>query len=125
MTDDSTAVDVLSLEDFQATLASRLSDVDSVIAKFRGDLGSRPALGEFLDAKVSAWEFEGLRQQYARRLDRLRAAILAAQAATATIIANYHSTERRNHANAADIARQLDGVSAALGAATQEGANGG
>ena len=121
MTDDSTAVDVLSLEDFHATLATRLSEVDSVIAGMGRDLSTPPAFGEFLDAKESAADFDTRRRAYAQRLDRLRAAIVAAQSATATIIANYHSTEQRNQANAADIAQRLDGVRAAL----QDGATGG
>jgi len=114
MTDDSTAVDVLSLEDFQATLTNRLSEVDSVIAGLNRDLGAPPALGAFLDAKALAADFDTRRQQYADRLQRLRTAIVAAQTATATIIANYRTTEQLNHASAADIAGQLGGVGAAL-----------
>jgi hypothetical protein len=115
MTDDSTTVDVLSLEDFQATLASRLSEVDTVIARMHSELSGRPpALGGFLDAKRSASEFDTLHQQYLQRVDRLRTAIVAAQSATATIIANYRSTEQRNHASAADVGRQLNGVTVAL-----------
>jgi hypothetical protein len=121
MTDDSTSVDVLSLEDFHATLANRLSEVDSVIAGMNRDLSSPLALGEFLDAKLGSADFTGRRSDYLARMNRLRSAIVAAQTATATIIANYRSTEQRNHANAADIARQLDGVTSAL----RDGATGG
>lgn len=120
MTDDSTSVDVLSLEDFHATLANRLSEVDTVIAGINRDLATAPAFGDFLDGKVSAADFVNLRDDYLARINRLRSAIVAAQSATATIIANYKSTEQRNHANAADIAHQLDGVGAAL----QDGATG-
>jgi hypothetical protein len=121
MTDDSTSVDVLSLEDFHATLANRLSEVDSVIAGINRDLATAPALGDFLDGKVSAVDFTSQRDAYLARANRLRSAIVAAQTATATIIANYKSTEQRNHANAADIAARLDGVGSAL----QDGASGG
>jgi hypothetical protein len=121
MTDDSTSVDVLSLEDFHATLAHRLSEVDSVIAGMNRDLATAPAFGDFLDGKASAADFLSRREDYLARANRLRSAIVAAQTATATIIANYKSTEQRNHANAADIAGQLGGVGSAL----QDGASGG
>jgi hypothetical protein len=119
MTDDSTAVDIQSLEDFHATLATRLSDIDAVIAKMNRELNGPPALGGFADATSIATMIDAQRQQYADKVAQLRAAIVAAQSATTTIIANYRTTEDRNHANAADIARQLDGVGAAL----QDGAS--
>jgi hypothetical protein len=119
MTDDSTAVDIHSLEDFHATLATRLSEVDAVIAKMTRELSAPPALGTFDDAKLAMASMHEQRRQYTDKVAQLRAAIVAAQTATATIIANYRTTEDRNHANAADIARQLDGVGAAL----QDGAS--
>jgi hypothetical protein len=119
MTDDSTAIDIHSLEDFHSTLATRLSEVDAVIAKMQRELTGPPALGGFEDAQSTATALNSKRLQYADKVAQLRAAIVAAQTATATIIANYRTTEDRNHANAADIARQLDGVGAAL----QDGAS--
>jgi hypothetical protein len=121
MPDDSTAVDVQSLEVFHAALATRLSEVDSAIATMNRDLTHPPQLGTFFDASNSTAAFESLRRDYAERLGRLRAAVVAAQSATQTIIDNYKTTEQRNHASAADIAAKLDGIRTAL----QEGATGG
>jgi hypothetical protein len=114
MADDTTNVDVLSLEDFQRTLAARLSEVESAARKLAEAGGQTPALGTFSDARACAAFYENLHQQYAQRLDRLKSAIVAAQTATSTIIDNYRRVEDRNHANAIDIAAQLGGVAAAL-----------
>lgn len=114
MANDSTHVDVHSLEDFHRTLAHRLDQIESVAKKLAEIRGHKPALGTFADARTCASQYEDLYQQYAHRVEQLRGAIVAAQHATSTIIHNYRRTEDRNHANAADIASQLTGVSTAL-----------
>jgi hypothetical protein len=112
---DSTKVDVLSLEDFNKTLATRLSEVDSMLTKLNVDMrGSSPKLGTFTDATSKRSEYDDLYDQYAQRIGRLRSAIVAAQRATDDIIANYKTTEARNHASAADIANKLGGISTAI-----------
>jgi hypothetical protein len=114
VSDGKTDVSVLSLEDFQGRLQQRLDDVDAVLAKL-DELGARRVpLGTFQDANDSAdsygWKLTG----YLGRVERLREAIVAAQAVTATIIASYRTTEERNQADAADIAARLDAVTSAL-----------
>ena len=111
-----TRVDVSSLEDFHRTLAARLGEAETVLSKLDNELACRPpALGRFADADEQATRYTQLQMQHADRARRLRTAIVAAQQATATIIANYTTTEARNSANAAAIAGVLGNVDAALG----------
>ncbi|HEX5594633.1 MAG TPA: hypothetical protein VFX61_01215 [Micromonosporaceae bacterium] len=114
MTDQRTDVDVLSLEDFHATLAGRLQEAESLLTKLKNEMRSAPALGTFSDGKSTASRYELLHQQHVDRVRRLRAAVVAAEKATATIIANYKTTEARNRANATEIAAALSGVGTAL-----------
>ncbi|HYU84725.1 MAG TPA: hypothetical protein VEK80_07945 [Kribbellaceae bacterium] len=115
MADETTRVDVLSLEDFRATLVTRLREADSILHKLTTELGGRkPALGTFVDGSAKAAEYSALYDQHVDRVNRLRRAIIAAQEATDTIIDNYRTTEARNGASASDIANKLDGVANAL-----------
>jgi len=115
MADDTTRVDVLSLEDFRATLATRLREADAILHKLTTELGGRtPSLGTFADGTTKAAQYSALHDQHVDRVSRLRRAIVAAQEATDTIIGNYRTTEERNGASASDIANKLDGVANAL-----------
>ena len=115
MTDKGTRIDILSLEDFNATLTARLHEADTLLTTLDTDLhGRSPALGTFVDGQDRSRHYADLYEQYVQRIGRLRAAIVAAQSATNEIINNYTTTEARNHASAADIASKLGGVSAAL-----------
>lgn len=110
-----TTVDVLSLEDFQLRLAGRLTEVESVLRKLNTELQCRPpALGTFADATGNARRYTETHASYAAQVERLRKAIIAAQTATSTIMANYRTTEARNAATAADIMAALAGVDEAL-----------
>jgi hypothetical protein len=123
MPDNTTRVDVLSLEDFNKTLATRLSEAEALLTKLNTDLkGKSPKLGTFEDGTNSAEHYSDLYTQYVQRIGRLKSAIVAAQAATNDIIANYKTTEARNHASAADIANKLGGVYTALNTEGQTGA---
>ena len=52
---DKTTVDVLSLEDFQGTLAARLGEAEAVLHKLNSELrGRSPAFGGFADASDKA-----------------------------------------------------------------------
>jgi hypothetical protein len=115
MTEASTRVDILSLEDFNRTLAARLSEADALLTKLNSELrGKRPALGTFFDGNDKATHYADLYTQYVQRIGRLKSAIVAAQTATTEIIKNYSTTEELNHASAADIASKLGGVSVSL-----------
>ena len=121
MADDSTKVDVLSLEDFHATLASRLSEIQSIQSKMDGMLGDRMRFGALEDANLQGGNYDSVSMSVFDKVNQLHDAIVAAQAATSTIIANYRSTEERNRANSADIANQLGGISTALGEGQLDG----
>jgi hypothetical protein len=106
-----TRVDVLSLEDFHQRLAARLAEAELVLSKLNTEMQCRPpALGSFVDATSNAQQYTKLHQGYVDRIERLRQAVTAAQEATQRILDNYRTTEARNKANAADIARALGGV---------------
>jgi len=110
-----TTVDVLSLEDFQATLDARLVEVDNALHKIKSEMGGRaPALGGFHDATLQAKKYERFYDEQLDHVQRLKRALLAARKATRTILENYRTTEERNAANSADIAGILAGVDTAL-----------
>jgi hypothetical protein len=117
MSDGSTSVSVLSLEDFNATLQRRLEDTDALLSKL-DELGAhRVRLGTFQDATTSTDSYDWKLSRYVDRVQRLREAIVAAQDATAAIITSYRTTEARNQADASDIAGRLGGVTDAIGSA--------
>jgi hypothetical protein len=112
---DRTTVDILSLEEFNKTLATRLHEVEAMLTKLDVGLGGKaPKLGTFQDANAKQAQHADLHDQYVRRIGRLKSAILAAKRATNDIIANYTTTEARNHASAVDIRNELGGVDIAL-----------
>jgi hypothetical protein len=115
MGDESTTVDVLSLEEFQTTLAARLAQANTLLTTLNTTLqGTPPQLGGFQDAVDTAGRYSGLQGEHTGGAQRLIDAITAAQTATATIINNYHTTEARNTANASDIANTLSPVGEVL-----------
>jgi ABC-type transporter Mla subunit MlaD len=115
MGDESTTVDILSLEDFQATLAARLTEANGLLTTLNTTLqGAPPQLGAFQDAVDTAGRYSDLHGEHTSGVQRLIDAITAAQTATATIIDNYKTTEARNAANATDIANTLSPVGEVL-----------
>ncbi|MBM0232499.1 hypothetical protein JNW91_11870 [Micromonospora sp. STR1_7] len=110
-----TEVDLLSLEDFHKNLVARLSQAESVLRKLNTEMQcSPPALGSFTDATDNARRYSTVHQSYVQQAERLRRAVVAAQQATSTILANYRTAEARNAANATDITAALTGVQQAL-----------
>ena len=110
-----TSVDVLTLEQFNATLSARLSEAQSLLTKLNTGLaGQAPALGQFTDGQRAASDYTDRKAVSVQRVERLVDAIEAVQKATKTIIENYSTTEARNNANAADIAAALGDLPAVL-----------
>ena len=117
-----TSVDVLTLEQFNATLVSRLSEARALLTKLNTDLaGKVPALGTFADGVTTTQQYTDLRHTSVQRVERLIEAIVAVQTATGTILDNYRTTEARNHANAADIAQVLGDLPAVLNGGRLDG----
>jgi hypothetical protein len=126
MTADKTDVDLLSLEDFKATLDARLSEANAVLTALTTTLAAGPsrtgevtqakvpALGTFADATQTANRYQQLYLQHLDRAARLVRAVTAAKTATSTILTNYRTAEERNRASASDISRVLSGVGTEL-----------
>jgi hypothetical protein len=114
MGDDKTQVDILTLEDFRATLDARLTEAQSVLTTLQTKLAHGPTLGTFQDANTTKSWYGNAYREHVQRATRLVDAIKAAQAATDGIIKDYTTTEARNAANQADIAKALDNVQSTL-----------
>ena len=114
MGDDNTQVDVLTLEDFRATLNARLTEAQSIVNTLQTKLAHGPTLGTFQDANTTKTWYSNAYQQHVQRATRLVDAIKAAQFATDRIIRDYTTTEARNAATQADIARALGNVQSTL-----------
>jgi hypothetical protein len=107
-------IDVLSLEDFEATLNGRLAEADFLMRQIESLRTNDPGLGLFDDASKAKTEHDRWVREAADRLQRLQRSLQAAKTATNTILTNYKTTEARNAANANDIAGAMAGVNDAL-----------
>ena len=108
---ENTDVDVTTLEDFLTNLGHRRTQIETVVAKMNSSLKDKaPALGTFLHADRSKAVYTTHYGEFADRINRLLDSVVAAQIATATIIANYKNTEQRNAATAAAIGAALSDV---------------
>jgi hypothetical protein len=123
---DSASISMISLTEFNTRLAARLGEAQSVLSSLQSDpvltgiggLVEPPKLGTFEDALAAQHDYATLYHQYVQRLQQLHDAITAAQQATTTIVANYHSTESLNEASAKEITSALAGVPSVLGDAS-------
>lgn len=108
-------VDVLSLEDFHATLVAREVEAQAIVTRLTTELqGVSPKLGTFQDGTSTSATYSSIRAAQVARANQLLTAVTAAKEATAAIISSYRTTEARNGANAGDIGNQLGGVTEAL-----------
>ena len=96
---DDTSIELLSLDDFGQHLATRLQEAVTAVSALANAPVRRPALGEFRDADQTAVDYEARQQEYLDRLRRLISALVAAQAATATIGTRYRTIEALNVAS--------------------------
>ena len=117
---------MISLTEFNTRLTARLGEAQSVLSSLQADpvltgtggLVKPPKLGTFEDALTAQHSYATLYEQYVQRLQQLHDAITAAQKATTTIVANYHSSESLNEASAKEITSALAGVPSVLGDAS-------
>jgi len=108
-------IDTLSLEDFHARLDGHLAEAQRILRTLTHDIEHvKPPLGTFQDGRATTSAYEAVHTQEIIRAERLVAAIQATKDATASILANYQTTEAQNKANAADIAAHLGGVGQAM-----------
>jgi hypothetical protein len=114
---DQTSVDLLSLDEFGQHLDPRLREARAALAALTAGPGAdRPRLGDFHDARVTADRYDEMRTQYLQRLTALIDAVTAAQSATATISASYHTIEARNESDTRAIGGSQAGASFGPGA---------
>jgi hypothetical protein len=113
MADGTTAVDFLTLEQFQTRVENHLNAAGELFSSMTRDLLDGPQLGEFRDA-VNANEayWERWAVQY-DRIHRLCDALSAANEATKQILAQYKTTDELNHAKLSDLSSQFASLSIA------------
>lgn len=115
MASDDFVVDFLSLEEFQRSLQSRVTQAFAALTAETTPPGADPpALGEFHDAVRTAERHRVLHEEYVARLRRLVDALTVAQAATSGIVQVYRDVDALNAANAQQIGGAIGAVSEAL-----------
>jgi hypothetical protein len=108
---NTTMVDVLTLEGFKATLDARLDEAESVKTNLVELLRrTEPELGDLADARYVCRRYKSLYDQHLNRVVTLIDAINATKEALTTIISNYTTNEARQTANALDIADALGAI---------------
>jgi hypothetical protein len=113
---DTSMVDVLSLEDFRATLDRRLDEAKSVKTCLVELLRrTQPRLGDLADADHIRIRYQTLYDQHLNRATLLIDALEATRDALTTIIGNYQTNEARQTASAIDIADALGAASGVHG----------
>ena len=111
MAEDTTAVDFITLEEFQARLETHLNEVGDLLGRMTRDLSDGPELGDFHDAvqaNLAYWDRWGV--QYSR-IQRLADALNAAHEATRSILGSYRTTEELNRAKVSDLSAQFESLS--------------
>ncbi|GAA3304287.1 hypothetical protein Dvina_30860 [Dactylosporangium vinaceum] len=122
MPGEGSSINMISLGEFNTRLAGRLSEARTVLTSLQhdatltsGGIVKVPQLGTFDDAVKAEQAYTALYHQFEQRVQQLHNAITAAQKATTTIAANYHTTESLNAAQANEIKGALSTVPTALG----------
>ena len=111
MAEGTTAVDFITLAEFQQRVEKHLNTAGELLASMVTDVGTGPQLGEFEDAvntNLAYWERWAV--QY-NRIKRLTDALNAANEATRSILEKYKTTEELNQAKLSDLAVEFAGLS--------------
>jgi predicted MarR family transcription regulator len=111
MAEGTTAVDFITLAEFQQRVEKHLNTAGELLASMVTDVGTGPELGEFEDAvntNLAYWDRWAV--QY-NRINRLASALSAANEATRSILEKYKTTEELNQAKLSDLAAQFAGLS--------------
>ena len=111
MAEGTTAVDFITLAEFQKRVEKHLNTAGELLASMVTDVGTGPQLGEFEDAvntNLAYWDRWAV--QY-NRISRLANALNAANEATRSILEKYKTTEELNQAKLSDLATQFAGLS--------------
>ena len=111
MAEGTTAVDFITLAEFQKRVEKHLNTAGELLASMVTDVGTGPQLGEFEDAvntNLAYWDRWAV--QY-NRISRLANALNAANEATRSILDKYKTTEELNQAKLSDLATQFASLS--------------
>jgi hypothetical protein len=109
--DETSMVDVLSLEDFRAKLEGRLSEAHSVRTTMVELLRRKePRLGDLPDADHICIRYQALYDQHLNRVTLLIDALEATRDALSTIMTNYTTNEARQMASASAIGDALGAI---------------
>jgi hypothetical protein len=111
MAEGTTAVDFITLAEFQKRVEKHLNTAGELLASMVTDVGTGPQLGEFEDAvntNLAYWDRWAV--QY-NRISRLANALNAANEATRSILEKYKTTEELNQAKLSDLATQFASLS--------------
>jgi len=111
MAEGTTAVDFITLAEFQQRVEQHLNTAGELLASMVTDVGTGPELGEFEDAvntNLAYWDRWAV--QY-NRINRLANALSAANEATRSILEKYKTTEELNQAKLSDLAVEFAGLS--------------
>ena len=108
-------IDIEALKNFQGTLAGRLQQVDQLQAHLTEIGHNAPSFGSFSEANTANAWYTRLHQEHLSKVVRLRQAILAAQDATNSIIANYATNEAAARASMDELNNLLSPITSALG----------
>jgi hypothetical protein len=111
MAEGTTAVDFITLQDFQTRLENHLNEVGDLLGRMTRDLGNGPELGGFHDAvqaNLAYWDRWAV--QYSR-IQRLANALNAAHEANRQILDSYKTTEELNRAKVSDLSSQFESLS--------------
>ena len=111
MAEGTTAIDFITLAEFQQRVEQHLNTAGELLASMVTDVGTGPQLGEFEDAvntNLAYWERWAV--QY-NRIKRLTDALNAANEATRSILEKYKTTEELNQAKLSDLTVQFASLS--------------
>ena len=111
MAEGTTAVDFITLAEFQQRVEKHLNTAGDLLASMVTEVGTGPQLGEFEDAvntNLAYWERWAV--QY-NRIKRLTDALNAANEATRSILEKYKTTEELNQAKLSDLTVQFASLS--------------
>ena len=111
MAEGTTAIDFITLAEFQQRVEKHLNTAGDLLASMVTEVGTGPQLGEFEDAvntNLAYWDRWAV--QY-NRINRLANALSAANEATRSILEKYKTTEELNQAKLSDLAAQFAGLS--------------
>ena len=111
MAEGTTAVDFITLAEFQQRVEKHLNTAGDLLASMVTEVGTGPQLGKFEDAvntNLAYWDRWAV--QY-NRINRLANALSAANEATRSILEKYKTTEELNQAKLSELAAQFAGLS--------------